>query len=316
MILRIMRDLLRPTVWVTVERVFTEVFSLSLFAVQARLLGPTAFGLIAAVMVFISFWDAVPMNAVLEALVSVRRIEERHFTTGATATVLVSLMFGAAVFGCAGPMADLFGDAEMGSVMRAMAVLPLLQAFSIVPLAMTRREVRFQATTVRTIVSLVAGGAVGLVLALAGVGVWALVWQALVQRLVAAIVLWSIVRVPVRPVLSFRHGHDLLGFIMPVLWSSVMSWGAGQLPRLFLGDLSRTGRSRAVRHRRPLQRGRQACRHTAEGICRADRPAALHDRPRGHDTGRTPNVSADGPRWLPDLLRWRGGDADAIPRLA
>jgi O-antigen/teichoic acid export membrane protein len=235
MILRMMRDLLRPTVWVTVERVFTEVFSLTLFAVQARLLGPTAFGLIAAVMVFISFWDAVPMNAVLEALVSVRRIEERHFTTGATATVLVSLMFGAAVFGCAGPMAELFGDAEMGSVMRAMAVLPLLQAFSIVPLAMTRREVRFQATTVRTIVSLVAGGAVGLVLALAGMGVWALVWQALVQRLVAAIVLWSIVQVPVRPALSFRHGRDLLGFIVPVLWSSVMSWGAGQLPRLFLG---------------------------------------------------------------------------------
>ena len=235
MVSRIIRDLLRPTVWVTAERVFTEVFSLTLFAVQARLLGPTAFGLIAAVMVFISFWDAVPMNAVLEALVSVRRIEERHFTTGATAMVLVSLMFGAAVFSCAGPMAELFGDAEMGSVMRAMAVLPLLQAFSIVPLAMTRREVRFQATTVRTIVSLVAGGAVGLVLALAGMGVWALVWQALVQRLVAAIVLWSIVRVPVRPVLSFRHGRDLLGFVVPVLWSSVMSWGAGQLPRLFLG---------------------------------------------------------------------------------
>ena len=76
MISRIIRDLLRPTVWVTAERVFTEVFSLTLFAVQARLLGPTAFGLIAAVMVFISFWDAVPMNAVLEALVSVRRIEE------------------------------------------------------------------------------------------------------------------------------------------------------------------------------------------------------------------------------------------------
>ena len=135
MISRIVRDLLRPTVWVTAERVFTEVFSLTLFAVQARLLGPTAFGLIAAVMVFVSFWDAVPMNAVLEALVSVPQIEERHFTTGATATVLVSLIFGAAVFGCAGPMAELFGDAEMGSVMRALAVLPVLQAFSIVPLA-------------------------------------------------------------------------------------------------------------------------------------------------------------------------------------
>ncbi len=232
---RRLQRLLRPTVWVTAERVFTEVFALALFAVQARLLGPAAFGLVAVVMVFINFWDAVPMNAVLEALVSVRRIEDRHFTTGATATVLVGLIFGAAVFGCAGPMADLFGDAELAPVMRAMALLPLLQAFSIVPLAVTRRDVHFQATTMRTIISLIAGGIVGLVLALTGMGVWALVWQALVQRLVGAIVLWSVVQMPLRPALSARHGRDLAGFIAPVLWSSVMNWGAGQLPRLFLG---------------------------------------------------------------------------------
>ena len=64
---------------------------------------------------------------------------------------------------------------------------------------------------------------------------WALVWQALVQRLVAVVVLWSVVRMPLRPSLSARHGRDLAGFVAPILWSSVMNWGAGQLPRLFLG---------------------------------------------------------------------------------
>jgi O-antigen/teichoic acid export membrane protein len=235
MIVRTLRRLLRPTVWVTVERVFTEVFSLALFAVQARLLGPQAFGLIAAVMVFVTFWDTVPMNVVLEALVSVRMIDKSHFATAATATILVSLIFGAVVFSLAGPVANLFGDQELASVMRAMALLPPLQAFSTVPLAVTRRDLRFEATTVRTIVSLIAGGAVGLVLALRGSGVWALVWQALVQRLVAAIVLWSAVRMPLRPMLSPRHGRDLAVFVGPILWSSVMNWGAGQLPRLFLG---------------------------------------------------------------------------------
>jgi len=35
--------------------------------------------------------------------------------------------------------------------------------------------------------------------------------------------------------LSPRHGRDLAVFVGPILWSSVMNWGAGQLPRLFLG---------------------------------------------------------------------------------
>jgi PST family polysaccharide transporter len=235
MIRQNLQRLLRPTMWVTAERVFMEGFSLVLFAVQARLLGPSAFGLVAAVMVFISFWDAVPMNVVLEALVSMRTIEDWHYATAATATTLMSLLFGAAIFGCAGPIADVFSDEELAPVMRAMAILPLLQSFSIMPLAVTRRDLRFQAATVRTIVSLVAGGAVGLVLALAGAGVWALVWQALVQRLVAVVVLWSVVPVPLRPLLSAPHGRDLAGFTVPILWSSVINWGAGQLPRLFLG---------------------------------------------------------------------------------
>jgi PST family polysaccharide transporter len=235
MILRRLKSLLRPTVWVTAERGFAEVFSLALFAVQARILGPTAFGLIAAVMVFISFWDAVPANAVADALVAVRRIDGRHFSTAATTMMAISLVFGAVVFGCAGLMADLFHDADLAGVMRAMAALPLLQALSIVPMATTMRANRFQATTLRTIVSLIAGGVVGLALALAGAGAWALVTQALVQRLIAAIVMWSAIRAPFRIAFSIPHFRELAGFAVPVLLSSLMNWGAGQLPRLFLG---------------------------------------------------------------------------------
>jgi PST family polysaccharide transporter len=227
--------LLRPTIWVTTERVFAEVFSLALFSVQARLLGPVAFGLVAAVMVFVTFWDSVPTQAAVEALVSVRKIEDRHYYAAATLMVLLSLVFGLVIFGCAGPLAALFADADLAPIIRAMAVLPLLQSFSVIPLAVTRREVKFQTTTLRTIVSLVAGGVVGLVLALMGAGVWALVWQALVQRAVAAIILWSAVRVPFRLSVSSRHARDLAVFAAPVMLSNIMNWGSGQLPRLILG---------------------------------------------------------------------------------
>jgi PST family polysaccharide transporter len=228
-------SLLRPTVWVTAERVFAEVFSLALFAVQARLLGPVAFGLVAAVMVFVTFWDSVPTQAAVEALVSIRTIEDRHYFSAATAMVLLSLVFGLLIFACAGPLAALFADPELAPIMRAMAILPLLQSFSVIPLAVTRREIKFQTTTLRTIVSLVAGGVVGLVLALTGAGVWALVWQALVQRLVAAVILWSAVRVPFRLSWSSLHVRDLGKFAVPVMLSNVMNWGSGQLPRLILG---------------------------------------------------------------------------------
>ena len=225
----------RPTVWVTAERAFAELFFLLLFAVQAPILGPSAFGLITAVMVFIAFWEGVPGHAITEALLSIRQIDERHFSTVTTTAAFLSVLFGASVFGFAEPLAAAFGSPELVPIMRVMAVLPLIHAFSIAPLAAAQREMRFQSTTLRTIASLLAGGITGLVLALTGAGVWALVWQAVVQRIVAVVVLWLAVPIPFGLAMSRRHFREVSDFALPVMLSRVMGWASGQLPRLILG---------------------------------------------------------------------------------
>jgi O-antigen/teichoic acid export membrane protein len=225
----------RPTMWVTAERAFAELFFLLLFAIQAPILGPSAFGLVTAVMVFVAFWEGVPGHAITEALLSIRQIEERHFTTVTTTAVVLCLLFGAAIFGFAEPLARAFGTAELASIMRVMAILPLIHAFSIAPLAAAQREMRFQSTTLRTIASLTAGGVTGLVLALMGAGVWALVWQAIVQRIVAVVVLWLAVPIPLGFAVSSRHFREVASFALPVMLSRVMGWASGQLPRLILG---------------------------------------------------------------------------------
>lgn len=226
---------MRPTVWVILERAFGEGFALALFAIQAPILGPAAFGLVAAAMVLVYFWEAVPAMALTEALLSVRKIEDTHYNAATTAAVLACLGFGGAMFAGAGPLAALFGAAELAPILRVMALLPLIQAFSITPVAAAQRAMQFQTMTLRTTISLVAGAAVGLVLTLTGAGVWALVWQQLVQRVVADVVLWYAVPAPLRPSLAWRHLRELAGFASPVMLAKLMSWASGQLPRFILG---------------------------------------------------------------------------------
>jgi O-antigen/teichoic acid export membrane protein len=227
--------LLRPTVWLTAERGLSEAISLGLFAIQAPLLGPAAFGLVAAAMVFVAFWEGVPAGAMNEALLSVREIDARHFSSVTAAAIALCLPFGAILFGLGAPMAAAFGARELAPIMHAMAVLPLIQAFSIAPLAAAQREMRFQTTSLRTIASLGAAGVVGIVLTLLGAGVWALVWQAIVQRVVAAIVLWAAAGQPFSLAFSRRHFAELRVFMLPIMLSRLVTWAAGQLPRLILG---------------------------------------------------------------------------------
>ena len=89
---------LTPTTWVTIQTVFEQAFGVVLFAVQAAALGPHAFGLFSLVMVFIGFCEFVLGIAASEALISIPNIEDLHFHTMTTATVLLSVLLGAGVF--------------------------------------------------------------------------------------------------------------------------------------------------------------------------------------------------------------------------
>lgn len=226
---------MRPTAWITVERVFSEFFFFALFAIQAPILGPQAFGLLAAVMVIVAFWEGVLGHAMIEALMSVRDIDSKHYSSVTAAATIVCAGLAALTFLGAHQLAPVLENAESGDILRVMSVLPLLQALSIAPLAAAQRDLQFRVTTLRTIVGLFAGGAVGLALALTGAGVWALVWQAVVQRFVTAFVLWYMVPIRFSLAYSSRHLRGVGHFALPILFSRVMGWTAGQLPRLILG---------------------------------------------------------------------------------
>lgn len=226
---------LSPTHWLTTKTVFAQVFALLLFAIQAPLLGPKAFGLISIVMVFVGFCEYVPGEAAAEALISIREIDDEHFHTMTAANVLLSLIIGIGVFAGAHRIALWFGDPELARLLRWMSVLPAISAFAAAPTAATKRDMQFQPLALRTIGSLFAGGIVGLVLTLAGAGVWALVWQAIITRLIASVVLWYTVPLKFGMRFSGRHFRELAQFAAPTMLSRFLNWSCNQLPRVMLG---------------------------------------------------------------------------------
>jgi O-antigen/teichoic acid export membrane protein len=234
---RLLKSILNPspTAWVTVQTVLTQIIGLALFAVQAPLLGPTAFGLFSFVMVFISLCEIVLGSGATDALLSIATIESRHYAVVTTVSLLVALALGVAIFAAASPLAAFCGQPALVPLFRWMAVLPVINAFGPAPNAATKRDMLFRPLAVRAIVGQLAGGIVGVVLALRGYGAWALVWQAIIQRLVSVLILWLAVPIKLRFTWSRSHFREVWKFAAPVILSSVMGWAWGQIPRLVLG---------------------------------------------------------------------------------
>ncbi len=210
-------------------------FGFALFAIQAPLLGPRAFGLITLVMIFVGFCEHVLEVASTDALISVREIDARHYSTMTATNAVLSTGLGLGVFILAHRIAVEFREPELEQILRCMAVLPLISALATAPNAASRRDMHFRPLAIRVIVSVIAGGATGLALTFLHFGVWALVWQAIVQRAVNVGVLWGIVAIPFRLGFSRPHFLELWRYGGPMLLSQSLSWGAGQIPRFILG---------------------------------------------------------------------------------
>lgn len=224
-----------PTSWVTAQNLFKQLFAIALFAIQAPLLGPRAFGLIALVMVFIGFCEYVLEIAATDALISVKKIDERHYSTMTTVNVASGIALAVLIFMFAPRIAAIFHEPELLPILRFMAALPILTVLASAPNAACRREMQFEPLVTRVLASTVIAGIVGLTLTFMHYGVWALVWQATIQRVLNVAILWKLVKMPLRMGFSAPHFRELRQYGTPMLVSQTMSWGADQIPRYILG---------------------------------------------------------------------------------
>jgi len=224
-----------PASWMSAQNLLAQIIGIALFAVQAPLLGPRSFGLMALVMVFIGFCDTVLQIAATDALISVRNIEDKHYATMTTASAAFAAAIGIGVFVFAHNIAMLFNEPKLETMLRWMALLPLVSVLASAPSAASRRELNFRPLVIRELASMMVGGIVGLTLALLHCGVWALVVQTIVQRVLNVAILWRLVAVPFRLGFSAAHFREMWRYAGPMTLSQMMSWSAVQVPRFLLG---------------------------------------------------------------------------------
>ncbi|MEO3741898.1 lipopolysaccharide biosynthesis protein [Plantactinospora sp. B5E13] len=158
----------------------------------ARLLGPSEFGLVAMATVFITVAQTLIQQGLVSAIVQRDRLTSEHLDGAFVVLILAGLGIGALTAAASPLWAWANRAPELTVICVALSPLVLLQGLSIVPEAVLRRELRFRAVAIRTLLASLLSGVVGVVLALLGAGIWALVAQQLVNAAVGLVVLWVV----------------------------------------------------------------------------------------------------------------------------
>ncbi len=228
---------LRGTFWSGVAQTGQMALRLLVFLILARLLLPSAFGLVALAGAAIDFIQLFMNQGLAAAIVQRDRLDDEHLDSAFWGNIAFAIVLGSATFALAGSVADWLGEPAIRPVIRALSPEFLTTALSSVQMAILRRHLRFKELAVRTLGGLLVGGAVAISLAFAGAGVWSLVAFLLVTQSVGAVLLWTSSEWRPRLRFSLERYGDLFSFGVTILGVHLLTFFRGRADHLLIGGV-------------------------------------------------------------------------------
>jgi PST family polysaccharide transporter len=214
------QETVRAAGWALVSLAAGRALSLVALVVLARLLAPADFGLLAFALVFVAYAETISDLGTSAALIYWPDRDGARDDV-AQLTFVISLVAGlswlALTLLAAPAVAAFFHESDTTSILRVLALTFPLKALGTTHDALAQKDLRFGARVVPELGLACFKGAVAILLATLGFGVWSLVYGHLAGVLAWTILLWMVVpwrprrRVPlslVRPVLSY--GRDIV----------------------------------------------------------------------------------------------------------
>lgn len=169
-----------------------QAITVGLSFLLAAMLGPRAFGVIAMALVFTSFIEMLQQQGLMPAIISRRELTDLHKDTAFWLVIAAGAAFTAVGLVVAPLWASINHLPELTPIIQVLALSIPLSSSVVVHEAILRRELAFKQLAIRSWLSVLAGGIAGVIGAVLGWGVWALVAQQLVTVITEVIVLWGV----------------------------------------------------------------------------------------------------------------------------
>lgn len=167
--------------WSALERFLTQGIQLAITLYLARLLGPTAFGLVGMLAVFIAIANVFVDSGFTSALIRKTDRTESDLVTAFYYNIAMAGLCYFALYISAPLVADFYQQAELKTLLRVLGLAVLINAFTLIPRVKLNVVMDFKTQAKISVLSVLISGPTAIILAINGYGVWALVAQTLLN---------------------------------------------------------------------------------------------------------------------------------------
>ncbi len=205
--------------------------------VLARLLDPKVYGTVALVTVFTAILQVFVDSGFGNALVQKKNADNIDFSTVFFFNITVCTALYLIMFFCAPLIASFYKMPELTPVVRVMSLTLIISGVKNIQQSYVSKNLLFKKFFFATLGGTIGAAFIGIGMAYAGFGVWAIVAQNLFNQLVDTIILWVTVKWRPQLSFSFKRLKGLFSYGWKLLVSSLLDTGYNNLRQLIIGKL-------------------------------------------------------------------------------
>lgn len=227
----------KGVIWSAVDRFSAQGIQFVFSILIARLLVPEDYGVVAMLNIFLAVSQTFIDSGFGSALI--RKIDrtEEDFSTVFYFNIVVAILFYSALFFAAPAIANFYNTPLLESITKVVALNLIINSLSGIHNAKLSIAIDFKSRAKISIVSTLLTGAVGLWMAYAGYGVWALVVQNLFSSAIRTVLLWVIVKWYPKLVFSWKSFKELFSFGSKLLASALLDTLYNNIYTLVIGKV-------------------------------------------------------------------------------
>ena len=229
------QQVVHGVVWAALERFSTQLVGFCVSIVLARLLAPDDYGTIALLSIFLAISDSLVGGGFTSALVQKKDATKTDFNSVFYLQLAMSLFMYVILFLAAPTIARFYRTPVLVPVLRVIAVSVVFSGINGVQNAELSRGMKFNASFRISLIQSIVSGAVGVGLAFAGYGVWALVWSSIAGAFIGMVTRWFVIAWRPSWVFSWSALSNLFRFGWKLAISSLLDVAYSNLYGLLIG---------------------------------------------------------------------------------
>lgn len=228
---------LKNFIWRFAERCGAQLVTFIVSVVLARILAPEDYGQIALITVFTTIMQVFVDSGLGTALIQKKDADDLDFSSVFYFNFVVCIILYAVMFVAAPFIAGFYNNGSLTPIIRVISLTIVISGVKGIQQSYVSRNMLFKRFFYSTLGGTIFSAFLGIALAYAGFGVWAIVAQQLSNTAIDTLILWLTVKWRPKKMFSWKRLKGLLSFGWKMLASSLLDTVYNNIRSLIIGKM-------------------------------------------------------------------------------